>query len=279
MGGRIQRSTTPASYAVGSPRTLDDLSASGSFAVTASQGGAGVFFGFFNSHQPGGSGRPIGSLGLDFDFEGTGGRLAVRLITGATSRAAPSSPPISPASSGPRPSRTTARAITGRSTTTRSRRGQGTIHLHVSSDNHPTGPTSPLPEASQREASRFPNTTTFAWTSRRASSTRDATFDRFGLHNMMKAGGTVTMYFDDLRSTARRRTPRRPGLDGAGNRITFEDREQVGAHDFGFSATTAHAGGAPGRSAAVCGGAATTATTPTASGRSTWSNGWRRAAR
>ena len=48
MGGRIQRSTTPASYAVAlaPAKTLDDkLTASGSFAVTASQGGAGVFLG------------------------------------------------------------------------------------------------------------------------------------------------------------------------------------------------------------------------------------------
>ena len=85
MGGRIQRSSTPAFYAapLAPARTLDaKLSASGSFAVTGSQGGAGVFFGFFNSHQPGGSGRAIGSLGLDFDFEGSGGRLAVRMITG-----------------------------------------------------------------------------------------------------------------------------------------------------------------------------------------------------
>src|SRR4051794_29588234 len=71
LGGQIQRSTTPASYAAKiPPKTLDDkFSAAGSFAVTASQPGAGVFFGFFNASQPGGSGRPIGSLGLDFDFE------------------------------------------------------------------------------------------------------------------------------------------------------------------------------------------------------------------
>jgi hypothetical protein len=48
IGGRIQRSSTPASYAapLAPARTLDDkLSASGSFAIPASQGGAGVFFG------------------------------------------------------------------------------------------------------------------------------------------------------------------------------------------------------------------------------------------
>ena len=84
MGGVIQRATKPASYAatLAPAKTLDDqLSASGSFAITKATPGAGVFFGFFNSRQPGGSGRPIGSLGLDFDFEGSGGRLAVRLIT------------------------------------------------------------------------------------------------------------------------------------------------------------------------------------------------------
>src|SRR5258706_9421165 len=83
LGGQIQRSTTPASYAAKiAPKTLDDkFSAAGSFAVTASQPGAGVFFGFFNANQPGGSGRPIGSLGLDFDFEAAVARLAVPLTT------------------------------------------------------------------------------------------------------------------------------------------------------------------------------------------------------
>src|ERR1041385_1197213 len=83
MGGAIQRATKPASYAAAltPAKTLEDrLSASGTFAMPV-RGGGGVFFGFFNSQQPGGSGRPIGSLGLDFDFESHGGRLAVRLIS------------------------------------------------------------------------------------------------------------------------------------------------------------------------------------------------------
>ena len=84
IGGAIQRATQPASYAaaLAPAKTLESkLSASGSFAITGVQGGGGVFFGFFNSRQPGGSGRPIGSLGLDFDFENKGGRLAVRMIS------------------------------------------------------------------------------------------------------------------------------------------------------------------------------------------------------
>ena len=83
LGGTIQRSTTPAYYADKIPSTTlnDKFSASGSFAITGSQSGAGLFFGFFQSQQPGGSGRPIGSLGMDMDFESKGGRIAVRLIT------------------------------------------------------------------------------------------------------------------------------------------------------------------------------------------------------
>jgi len=63
VGGSVQRSTTPAYYAQAiGPKTLNDkLSASGTFAVAKSGGGAGVFFGFFNADQPGGNGRPIGS--------------------------------------------------------------------------------------------------------------------------------------------------------------------------------------------------------------------------
>lgn len=58
-----QRSTTPAYYALPiKPKKLNSrLSAAGSFAVAKSGGVAGVFFGFFNADQPGGSGSPIGS--------------------------------------------------------------------------------------------------------------------------------------------------------------------------------------------------------------------------
>jgi hypothetical protein len=89
MGGRIQRSATPASYAapLAPAKTLDDkLSAAGSFAITSSQPGAGVFFGFFNSRQPGGSGRPIGSLSMNFDFEREGAGWRCGSSRAATAR-------------------------------------------------------------------------------------------------------------------------------------------------------------------------------------------------
>ncbi|MCX6910302.1 MAG: hypothetical protein NTY01_19975 [Verrucomicrobia bacterium] len=74
-----------------------------------------------------------------------------------------------------------------------------------------------------------------------------ATFDRFGMLNMMKSGGAATMFFDDLQYDGQTQDfAKDPGWVGAGNRVTFEDREVTGAHNFGYSATTSHAGGAPG---------------------------------
>src|SRR5436190_20203826 len=55
MGGRVTRASEPAFYAdrIG-PRILDDrLSASGTFALTQTTPGGGIFFGFFRAQQPG----------------------------------------------------------------------------------------------------------------------------------------------------------------------------------------------------------------------------------
>src|SRR5947209_13236146 len=84
LGGRITRASEPAYYAdkIG-PVTLDEkLSASGTFALTKTVPGGGIFFGFFRAEQAGAGGRPTGSLGLNMDCERSGARLAVRLITG-----------------------------------------------------------------------------------------------------------------------------------------------------------------------------------------------------
>src|SRR5687767_13509458 len=85
IGGRVTRAAKPAYCAavLEKPKTLNDkLTASGTFALTQTSSGAGAFFGWFNANQPEGSGRPIGSLGLHLDTERSGGRLAIRLITG-----------------------------------------------------------------------------------------------------------------------------------------------------------------------------------------------------
>ncbi len=251
VGGAIQRSTTPASYAAKiAPRTLEDkLSASGSFAIKASQPGAGVFFGFFNSQQPGGSGRPFGSLGLHCDFEGKGGRLAVRLITGGNKSCGTFITPYLPGKFRPTPLKNDGtRYHWTLAYDPRAAAGNGHFTFKMRSDAHKTQDYGKLPDPSEKEAqARFPNTTTFTVDLPTGYKKEGATFDRFGVQNMMKAGGTATMYFDDLQYDGRTQDfATDPQWVGAGNRVTFEDREQVGAHDFGYSAKTNHAGGTAG---------------------------------
>src|SRR5262249_10218162 len=83
IGGKVVRCATPSYYAARiAGKTLNDkLSASGTFALEGTAGNSGVFFGWVNSDQPSGPGRPVQSLGLDLDGEKSGARLAVRLIS------------------------------------------------------------------------------------------------------------------------------------------------------------------------------------------------------
>jgi hypothetical protein len=273
MGGRIQRSTTPAHYAAEIPvKTLDDkFSASGSFAVTKSEPGAGVFFGFFHSQQPGGSGRPIGSLGLDFDFEAKGGRLATRLITNTNKSCGTFITPYLPGKFRPTPiKKDGTRYHWTLAYDPQGAGGNGQFTFTLRSDTHTSEDYGPLPENSEKEAqARFPNTQTFTVDLTPGFRQEGATLDRFGVLNMMKSGGAATMFFDDVMIDGRSEDfTRDPGWAAVGNRTTYEDREVVGAHDFGFSAETNHAGGKhPVKSAAACGAAANTVTTRTKSGR------------
>src|SRR5205814_8551578 len=80
----------PASYADKiTPRTLNEkLSASGTFAITATAGSSGAFFGWFKADQADESlneGRQ-NSLGLRFAGQGAGARLTLQLVT-ATNQA------------------------------------------------------------------------------------------------------------------------------------------------------------------------------------------------
>lgn len=251
IGGSIQRSTTPAYYAAEIPaKTLDDkFSASGSFAVTKSQPGAGIFFGFFNSNQPGGSGRPIGSLGLDFDFEGKGGRLATRLITSTNKSCGTFITPYLPGKFRPTPIKNDGTRYHWTLTyDPLGAGGNGQFTFTMRSDTHTAEDYGTLPENSEKEAkARFPNTKTFTIDLTPGFRKEGATFDRFGVLNMMKSGGVATMFFDDVMIDGRAEDfSKNPGWSGVGNRTTYEDREVVGTHDFGFSAETTHAGGSAG---------------------------------
>jgi hypothetical protein len=55
---------------------------------------------------------------------------------------------------------------------------------------------------------------------------------------MMKAGGTATIYFDDVTINGEQQDfDSDPNWVASGNRVKFEDRELTGAHNFGFSET------------------------------------------
>lgn len=252
IGGRITRTTRCAYYAAPiEPKTLDDkLSASGSFAITTAQAGAGVFFGWFNANQPGGSGRPIGSLGLHFDFEQSGGRLAVRLLTGTNQGCGTFITPYLPGKYRTTPLKFDAvRYDWTLDYDPAGADGDGSFTFTLHSDRHPPITVDPsLPAASQtEERARFPTTTRFTVPLTPGFKRQGTRFDRFGVMNMMKSGGTATMYFGNLKLDGQ-------ALDvgdakrwiGSGNSDTYEDRELVGAHNFGFSADSARAGGAKG---------------------------------
>ena len=254
MGGRIQRSTTPASYAaaLAPALTLDEkFSASGTFAFTDSQPGSGFFFGFFHAAQPGASGRPIGSLGLDFDCEREGVRLAVRLITGTNKSCGTFITPYVPGKFRPTPLKKDGTQYHWTlEYDPEGADGNGQFTFTMRSDTHTSENYGPdLPLQSQREAdARFPKTTTFIVPVTPGLRKEGATFDRFGALNMMKSGDTVTVWFDDLQFAGQTVDfSHDPGWISSGNRISFEDRDLTGAHDFGYSANTQHAAGsAPG---------------------------------
>ncbi|MDZ4848697.1 MAG: hypothetical protein SGI77_05350 [Pirellulaceae bacterium] len=242
MGGVIQRSTKPASYAASlvTAKSLDEkLTASGSFAFTASQPGAGVFFGFFNSQQPGGSGRPIGSLGLNLDFEKNGARLAVRLITAHNqgcgtfiTRYEQYRKPELKAEMRPTPIITDLRYTWQLDYDPEGNKGDGRFQFSIKSNSD-----QPQDWEGQVFAVDLP-----------PGYKKDGTsFDRFGVMNMMKAGGTATIFFDDLQYAGHTQEfANDPKWIGSGNRVSFEDREVVGAHDFGYNPTTNLAGGSTG---------------------------------
>lgn len=252
LGGRVTRASEPAYYAekIG-PRTLDDrLSASGTFAITKTTGGSGIFFGFFRAEQPGGGGRPVCSLGMDFDGEREGARLAVRLITGQNQSCGTFATPFIPGKFRPTPLRNDGTRYAWKldyDPDAAGGRGRFTFTLHGDAPKPGEFLKPEILEAHKQEARRrFPEVNTFTVDLPEGFRRQGTTFDHFGLMNMMKAGGSMTAYFGDLVRDGRAADfTRDPKWDASGNRATYQAKDVGGAHDFGFSATN-HAGGKPG---------------------------------
>jgi hypothetical protein len=255
IGGKVVRCAIPTYYAARvMGKTLDDkLTASGTFALTGTAGSSGVFFGWFNSEQPDGTGRPVQSLGMDFDGEASGARLAVRMINRNNKSCGTFITPFLPGKFRPTPIRRDGTRYSWTLTyDPQANDGAGRFEFTIKS--HGTRPEpldaarlpADLPEAHRQEAlRRFPNTTTFTVDLPPGFRKEGARFDRFGLMNMMKPGHAMTIYFGDLRHDGvTEDLTKDPGWVGSHNRGQIKSAP-IGAHNFGYSATN-FAGGQPG---------------------------------
>jgi len=236
MGGQVWRSTTPAFYAARIPaRTLNDsLAASGTFVITAPSGSAGCFFGWFDSTKLPSGGRPIGSLGLNINCEKAGGQLAVRLIASSNKACGTFITPFTP---GPThglhtPLKKGIRFTWALRYDPAANNGNGRFQFSIRRLD------GPLEDWEGK---------TFSVDVPPQVRKDGATFDHFGLVNGGKSGGPMSIYFDDVEyDETKEDFSRDPGWNASGNRATFKEPEPSGAHHFGFSAHTNHAGGRPG---------------------------------
>jgi hypothetical protein len=255
-GGKVVRCSTPTYYAARvAGKTLNDkLTASGTFALKGAAGSSGVFFGWFQSGQRGGGGRPVQSLGLDFDGEPSGARLAVRMINRTNKSCGTFITPFIPGKFRPTPIRLDGtRYDWTLDYDPDANGGRGRFRFTIKSHSARPEPLdaqrlpADLPEAYGKEAlNRFPNTTAFSVDLPPGFKEEGATFDRFGLLNLMKPGNPMTIYFGDLRHDGVTEDfTTDPAWVGSQNRAQLE-AVPVGSHDFGFSEKTQHAGGKPG---------------------------------
>ncbi len=252
LGGRITRASEPAYYAdkIG-PVTLDDkLSASGAFALTRTSPGGGVFFGLFRAEQPTGGGRPTGSLGMNLDCERGGARLAVRLITGRNQSCGTFITPFLPGKFRPTPIRndgTRYQWTLDYDPAGAGGRGQFQFTLRGGAPRPGEFSNADIPEKYKEEARRrFPDVTAFTVDLPEGYRKQGTTFDHFGLMNLTKPGGWMSIYFDDLHYLGRDQDfSQDPNWNASGNRTTYQSKDVAGAHDFGFSPTN-HAGGKAG---------------------------------
>jgi hypothetical protein len=235
IGGRINRAAKPAFYAkkIGRASLDSPLSASGSFRLTHSTGNSGVFFGWFNASQPGGSGRPVQCLGLDFDGENSGARLAIRMINSKNKSCGTFVTPFIPGKFRPTPIRNDGTKYEWKlkyDPTATHGRGRFTFSIHGNRKEH-----------EQFEDKEFEVELPEGFRSENAS------FDHFGIMNMMKAGGVMELHFSELTLDGQQVDLQTdPKWDAAGNRETYQDDEPAGTHDFGWSKETSFAGGKPG---------------------------------
>jgi hypothetical protein len=241
FGGQVWRTSTPASYAAEIPaRTLDDkLSASGVFTITATSGSSSAFFGWFNAARQADGGRQS-TLGFRLAGEASGARLTLQLVTGTNQACGTKVTPWVVDKDKPKGPQRKFRPTSIKNDGTRyawtmeydprGNDGGGRITFTIRGDHVE-------PEAFEGQV--------FTVDLPDGYKGHGTVFDRFGLTNSMRAGNSMTIYFDDLHFDGRSEDfAKDAGWIGSGNRVTFEEREHGGAHAFGFSEATQFAGGA-----------------------------------
>lgn len=242
IGGRIARASEPAWYGTKiNPKTLDDkFSASGTFAITRAGGSGGVCFGWFNGNQIAGTGRPISSLFLDLTTKSNGGRLAVRMISPRNmscgtfitrferyhtieEKAVMRPSPIH--TDGTRYHWQIAYDPAAKS-------GKGEVRFTIKSDSAKPADfegkefTFELPDGFKKQGTLF---------------------DHFGMIDLTRPGGSADVYFGDLALDGEPlNLSTDPNWDHVGNRAKYQAVDIPGCQNFGYSASTNHAGGKPG---------------------------------
>jgi hypothetical protein len=242
IGGTVWRSSTRASYSASVPqKTLHDkLTASGTFAITETSGSSGAFFGWFNAEQTGNGRRD--TLGFRFSGQGSGARLTLQLVTDKNQACGTKVTPWVVDRSKPKGEGRKYRPTAIKNDGTRyhwtlaydpnANGGNGEIQFTIRSD-------SSTPDAFETKTHTVALPVGYK--------EQGTVFNRLGLMNSERGGNAMSIYFDDLSYDGNSEDfARDPGWLGSGNHAQFEDRTQGGAHDFGFSAKTSHAGGSPG---------------------------------
>jgi len=242
IGGAVCRSVTPAYYAAAiGPKTLNDrLSASGTFAITRTSSSAGVFFGWFNAKQTEGTGRPVSSLGMHFDAEPAGGRLAVRMINAKNLSCGTFITKFEHY-------HVIEKKAEMRPTPIRNDGTRYTWKLDYDPAGNNGGGRFEFVVTSNAEKKEDFEGKVFAVNLPPGLKDGGATFDRFGLANMTKSGHVIKIYFDDLTIDGKGEDfSKDPGWVGQHNRETIKETMWAGHPDFGYSGKTNFAGGEAG---------------------------------
>ena len=250
IGGTIWRCSTPASYADAiAPKTLNDkLSASGTFAITATAGSSGAFFGWFKADGAEGADREDAgrqnSLGFRFAGQGAGARLTLQLVTATNQACGTKITPWVVDKTKPKGE--------GRKYRPPEIRNDGTRYtwkLEYDPDANNGGGQMQftIRSAGDGEKQHDWEGKTFTVDLPKGYKQHGTTFDRFGLVNSMRPGNPMTIYFDDLEYDGKVQDfSKDGGWVGVGNVASYERKDEGGAHDFGFSATSFSGGAAAG---------------------------------